>query len=61
MTFGEQVIMVLETKARRWRYWSRIWDSAMWMDERKVKVIFSWNKRLIEDEYNLALFDFLTG
>lgn len=61
MSFGEQVIAVLEKQTRRWQYWSAIWDQAAYMSEADVKKKFAYSKWRIEIEYHRALSDFLIG
>lgn len=59
MTFGEQVIAVLERDTRRWRYWAEIWEYVKYWPPEKVKRASGWTKEKIESEMHLALSEML--
>lgn len=61
LTFGDQVISVLEIQARRWKYWDLIWQMAEPLPDKEVKRRLGWDKRRIQDEWCLAWTDLLLG
>jgi hypothetical protein len=61
MTFGEQVITVLEMKARRWRYWDTIVEKNRYNPPDVVKKNTGFSLERIEFEWNLAWSDLFFG